>query len=236
MTRNLIRRFTALVGALTVALASADERTNRYFEDGILVSGEDPSLAISVDDAFSYLGRHPIAIGDTGAGERFVFADASGEFSRFLIVQFEGFLPGVDDYFRYDLSKSPVVAGYPFRSNAFAFDMSDAIGADPTKESAATHNFLRERGVAVPDQWMMWRSLTVADDAKRKEIIIFYVEDVASMGLTLDDLYRDGSSTPEWRAIQQGLEKRANSAFRLGELDDDGNPVQSSWARIPNGL
>ena len=231
-----VRQFCAWVAVLTYGLAIAAENRTQYVDAGVLVSLAEPSLALSVDEPFEYVGRHPIAIGNTGAGERFVFADEAGEYSRFVIVQFEGFLPGVDDYFRYDLSASPVVAGYPFRSNAYAFDMGEALAAEPTNESAATYAFLRDKQIEVPDQWMMWRSLTVVDEAKKKEVIIFYVEDVASIGLTLADLYRDGSATQQWRDIQKELEARANGAFLLGELDEEGRPLSSSWSRIPNAL
>ena len=126
------------------------------------------------------------------------------------------------------------IAAYPFRSNGYAFDIVASIAANPRSESAATYPFLQSKGYSVPDQWMMWRSLTVADQARSKEIILFYYEDVASTDLTLADLYNDDAATDAWINIQKDLEARANSSFRLTKLNAMGEPVTSAWSSIPN--
>ncbi len=208
---------------------------HQFVRDGVLISLTEPSLAIEVKDSFAFVGRHPFTIRDVAAGERFIFVDAEGDIiQRLFIVQFEGFLPGVDDFYRYDMSASPVVANYAFRSNGYAFDIVEAIAANPGAESAATYPFLKSKGYVVPDNWMMWRSLAIADHARKKEIIAFYVENVDSTGLTLADLYKEDEATDAWINIQKGLEVRANGSFRLTELNDDGEPVTSAWSSIPN--
>lgn len=218
---------------LTGFAAAADE-SEQFVQDDVLISLHEPALAISVDAAFTFVGSHPISIRDVGAGERFVFVEATDKaIRRLFIAQFEGFLPGVDDYFRYDLTGKPVVAGYPFRSNAYAFDLSESIASNPTGESASTHRFLRAKGYSVPNQWMMWRSLTIADAQKKKELILFYVEDAASTGLTVADFYAGDSVTKEWVEIQEGLKTRANRAFQVAELDEHGRPIASTWSFIP---
>ena len=211
------------------------EEPEQFVLDGVLISTKEPALAIEVASPFTYLGRHPIVIGEIGAGERFVFVDAVNEVvGRLLVVQFEGFLPAVDDFFQYDLSGKPVVAKYPFRSNGYAFDMAESVARNPTGEAAATSAFLESNGYEVPRFWMMWRSLTIADEAKKKEAIIFYVEDAESIGLALADLYRDDSPTDAWLDIQRGLEVRANGSFRLAEIDNTGRPDESTWSSIPS--
>jgi len=219
----------------TIVNAAEPKNLNQFMTDGVLISREDPSLAIDVADEFEYVGRHLFTIRDVAAGERFIFVQAEDhKVQKLLMVQFEGFLPGVDDFYRYDLAGKPMVANYPFRSNGYAFNIVESISANPKSESAATYPFLESKGFSVPDELMMWRSLTVADKARNKEMIIFYLEDVKSTGLTLADLYVDDSATDEWINIQKDLEKRANDAFQLTELDDSGNPIQSRWSSIPN--
>ena len=218
-----------------VANASEPNNMNQFMTDGVLISREDPSLAIDVADEFEFVGRHPFTIRDVAAGERFVFVQAEDrQIQKLLIVQFEGFLPGVNDFYRYDLSGKPMVANYQFRSNGYAFNIVENIIANPKSESAATYPFLKSKAYSVPDELMMWRSLTVADEAHHKEMIIFYMEDVKSAGLTLADLYVDDSETDVWINIQKDLEFRANDAFRITELDDSSRPVQSGWSSIPN--
>jgi hypothetical protein len=203
--------------------------------DGVLISREDPSLAIKVANEFEFVGRHPFTIRDVAAGERFVFVQAEDHrVEKLFMVQFEGFLPGVNDFYRYDLAGNPMVANYPFRSNGYAFNIVESITANPKSESAATYPFLKSKGFSVPDELMMWRSLTVADKARNKEMIIFYLEDVKSTGLTLADLYVDDSATDVWINIQKDLEIRANDSFQLSELDDSSNPIISEWSSIPN--
>ena len=231
----MIKRFRIPVTLLLFAvgtLVTANEQ--RYVQNNVLISELEPTLAISVDDSFEFLGKHAIRIRDVAAGERFVYVDASGDrVNRLFIVQFEGFLPGIDDEYRYNLSQSPIVAGYPFRSNGYAFDLHRSVSANPTSESADTKRFLEASDLKAPKQWMMWRSLTVTDEAKRNEMIIFYVEDPAGLALSVSDLYQGGSSTDLWRELQRTLEKRANRSFELTVLDESGAPDFSGWTRIP---
>lgn len=221
--------------SIFVANAVDSENPNQYMSEGILISRAEPSLAIDVVDDFEFVGRHPFAIRQVAAGERFVFVKAeTRRIQKLLIVQFEGFLPGVDDFYRYDLTGKPIVAGLPFRSNGYAFNIVESAAANPESESAATYPFLEDKGFSVPDELMMWRSLTVADKARRKEMIIFYLEDVKAAGLALANLYVDDAATEVWIGIQEGLEKKANDSFRLTALDDEGIPISSGWSAIPN--
>lgn len=80
---------------------------------------------------------------------------------------------------------------------------------------------------------MMWRSLTVPDPERKSEIILFYVEAVASEGLTLADLYKDDQETEVWLSIQADLRQRASTSILLTTLDDEGRPEPAGWASIP---
>lgn len=221
--------------ALSMTGALANDRVPRFVDNGVLISADKPALAIAVDESFVFVGRHPVRIRDVAAGERFVFVAADhNRAERLLIMQFEGFLPGIDNQYRYDLSESPVVAGYPFRSNGFAFNMASAVAANPGDEAAGTYEFLHDHGYVSPADWMMWRSLTVGGEAKRDELIIFYVEGADAKGLTLGDLYSDDAETDTWRNIQRELEIRANLSFRLAPLNHLGRPETDAWATIPN--
>lgn len=200
------------------AIGEPAEAAERRIIENTVVSEHNPALAIRVDPALAYLGRHAIRIRDVAAGERIVFADHSaGSVKRMLIMQYEGFLPGIEEQYRYNLSNSPVVAGYPFRSNAFAFDLAVSRRENPGGESADTARFLEAKGLTFPNIWMMWRSLTVTDAARRNELIIFYVEAPENKQLTIADIYDPATdrSTDFWRRFTSGLERRANAAFQL---------------------
>ena len=97
------------------------EKSSRYLEE----KGDDLSF---LKESIQRFGDSNQFIKKVG-----VFVDAEeSTIKRLLIVQFEGFLPAVDEYYRYNLSASPVVANYPFRSNAYAFDIVESIAANPT--------------------------------------------------------------------------------------------------------
>ena len=206
-------------------------------EGNTVISMAKPSLAIRVVEDIPYIGRHPIRIRDVAAGERLVFADTEGsKINRMLILQFEGFLPHVEDgQYRYNFDGRPEVAGYPFRSNPFAFDLEKTRAENPGNESASTAVFLEEQGLVPPKIWMMWRSLTAELPERRDELIIFYVEAGADHDMTMADIYDPvtDNSTDAWRQFMVGLEQRANSSYELAPLADDGSPLEGRWAVVP---
>ena len=53
-------------GFFVFTLTGSAEGTQRYVKDGVLISVNEPTLAIAVDDSFTFVGRHPIAIGESG--------------------------------------------------------------------------------------------------------------------------------------------------------------------------
>lgn len=231
--------FAVSLGARLSATKQASSASVRSVEDNIIVSTSEPKLAIKIDDGFRYLGEHPIRIRDVAAGERLVFADLEGSKARrLLIIQFEGFLPGIDNEYRYNLSNNPIVAGYPFRSNAYAFDFVKSAKDNPGLESAATARFLASQGIAAPPQLAMWRSLTVVSSDKRKEMLIYYLEDLSTLRMSVDEIYdlATDKDTPAWAALQPALERRANASFSLTGLDESNQPKEASWQHIPLSL
>lgn len=243
MIRFLNRRLTIaslfLSAVFSFSVTSADQ-TGRFVEGNVVISEANPRLAIKVDSSFSYLGKHSIKIRDVAAGERIVFAqmdDATIE--KMLILQFEGFLPSMpNETYRYDFSGKPLVAGYPFRSNAFAFDLPKARSENPGNESADTATFLEIRGLTPPKTWMMWRSLTVELPERRDELIIFYVENGDLQRIDIDDIYdpETDQSKDFWRQFMVGLEARANASFKLTTMDGKAGQLGGVWQTVPKLL
>ena len=225
-----------LQSVATAELPAEDSKSpDQFVHDGVLISLNEPSLAIKVANKFEYVGRHSFVIRDVAAGERFIYVLSTDKLvEKLFMVQIEGFFPHLDNYYRYDLTESPMVAGYPFRSNGYAFNVADSIAANPGGESDETFQFLRSNGYLLPENFMMWRSLTVVDDNRKKEIILFYLEDMEPSGLKLADLHSDDTATIAWIEFQKGLEIRGNSSFRLTRLNDLNQPDSAAWMPIPN--
>lgn len=243
-TQPDIRVFSSLVAMLAVALfgiaipTQGSEDTD--VSENIVISKSKPAIAIKVTNEIPFLGRHAIRIRNIAAGERLVFADLDGNsVKRMVILQFEGFLPTVSEAaYHYNFKGRPVVAGYPFRSNPYSFDLHVTREENPGSESSDTAAFLESLGIVPPKTWMMWRSLTAELPERRDELIIFYVENGDSMGVAISDIYdpTTDQSTAFWREFMVGLEQRANASFQLAIPGESKDMEMLQWQRIPNIL
>ena len=231
------QKWMIIVGLACFLPATIAQEPMRNVRGQLVVSKAKLGLAVKVVEDIPYIGRHHIRIRDVAAGERLVFADTDGsKINRMLILQFEGFLPHVEDgQYRYNFDGRPEVAGYPFRSNPFAFDLEKARAENPGNEAASTAAFLEQQGLVPPKIWMMWRSLTADLPERRDELIIFYVEAGADHEMTMPDIYDPvtDNSTDLWRQFMVGLEQRANAAYELAPVGQDGSPLQGHWTSVP---
>lgn len=210
---NMIVR-PALVAWILVVGSFGSER---YVEDGILVSLERPSIRVRVDEAFEYVGRFPFKIRDVAEGERLVFVDArDGHVERLFVAQFEHFLPEVDDWYRYSFKDAMELGGHRFRQNTYAYSNAEAAETNPSGEGVLMAAFLRDKGYGLEDELMMSRFVTVADEDKKHELILFYVENVSTTGHGLSELYGpSGNDTDVWKTISKGLTDRSLEHFEV---------------------
>ncbi|MEN8143696.1 MAG: hypothetical protein ABFS14_01980 [Gemmatimonadota bacterium] len=191
-----------------------------------LISSDLPALVVRLDSSFSFLGTVPFVIPDFADGERFVFVDSDDEtVRRTVIAQFETAFPGPDNTYNYSFSETPVVAGYNWRSNPFAFSYGKAAADNPDGEAALTAAFLRSQGYEFADEVMLVRHLTVPDSARKHELILFYIEPAESAGVGLADLYDgDFNETPLFDSLAVGLASRADEAFEILPLQERFEP------------
>lgn len=184
----------------------------RSFRDGVLVSTCRPVLRVRPGAGFRYLGSHPFRIRDVAGGERHVFADIDGSrVRRLLLLQFEGFLDGVDDTYNYRITNPVVLGGETYNQNVYLFSSR----GDLAPEGVATKAFLERHGLVWPDEQMMSRFVRVVDAARRHELIIFYDENVADAGHTLAEIADDGGIRPAFAPIAESLTARSLRAFTV---------------------
>lgn len=217
----------ALCGTIAASCTSADPAVppsgpTREVRGQDLLSSDLPALRVHLDSSFSFVGEIPFVIPDFADGERFVFVDADDKtVRRTVIAQFEAIFPGTDNTYNYSFGGTPVVAGYNWRSNPFAFSYRQATADNPDGEAALTAAFLRDRGYEFADEVMLVRHLTVPDSARKHELILFYIEPVESVGVRLADLYEgDFDETPLFDSLAVGLASRANEAFEILPLQE----------------
>jgi hypothetical protein len=188
----------------------------RYVEDNVLISTALPAIRVAVAPAFRYIGKFDFRIRDVAAGERHVFADApAGQVERLFIAQFEGFLPQVQDTYKYSFADAQVFAGQRFKHGAYAFSNRAVAEENPHDEAALTARFLGDQGLTIADEQMMSRFVTVPDAARRHELILYYIENVSPTGHTLAEFYEGEDETPLWQQIAADLTARSLRNFTI---------------------
>lgn len=190
--------------------ADVEAPSPRRLEGGALISSANPKASITPSPEFDYAGRFSIVLKDTAHAERYHWVVAEdGKVRKLLIVQFEGFLDGVDGRYEfvvpssdlagsnYKFSEAPVVlGGVGFIHNTWAFDHAAEARANPGMEAAATLAMLHEKGYEVEDALIMSRFVQAFGEDGRHEMIIFYLEPLSADGKTLAE-FPDGEPLTE---------------------------------------
>jgi len=194
--------------------ACIEDPIPRWVESGVVRSSRQPGAVIRAGKGFVYAGCLPFEVDDAARGTRYIFVDAEGSrIRRMLILHFEAFVTGSEEIFRYDMTSAEEIGGFRFRQNTFAFP-GPGEPARPQGEAALTAAFLAARGYEIPGVWLSSRFVTLGDEDRRSELIVFYMEPAPS-GTTLDDLYHGEEETSAWRSMQESLEERSRQAFSI---------------------
>ncbi len=226
----------ALFFSLGAAACSAEEPASgpRMISDGVLVSTENPALTFTPSDEFDYVGDFAITLKDAALAERYHWVVAqNGRVEKMLIVQFEGFLDGVEGGYNiaipsqeragsnYKFTDEPVLLdGKPFVHNTWALNQHDNAESNPGMEAEATLALLTEEGYSLDEGVIMSRFGSAIGDDARHELIIFYYEPLADSGKTLD-AFPDGEPlTDEYEMFSDAVTARSLDAFTVEFTED----------------
>jgi hypothetical protein len=117
----------------------------------------------------------------------FVEATAQKRVQRLYWLQFEAYLPSRPElHHTYPFAKTETLSGLLFDVRARFGASSEA--PKPGSDLEHVHALLRAKGYQLPEAMMNVRFVHLIDDQKRKELMIIYAEDLASTGLTVEDL------------------------------------------------
>lgn len=211
-----------------VGAEGGSSQPHRTVVGQVLVSDALPALRIEVSKPLGYLGAHDFRIGDVAAGTRYVFAEVKERTVRKLVIaQFEGFLPQSTEIYRYRFDTATPIAGLRFRENAFAFSNKEAALEQPNGEAAGTVHFLEQHGLSVPDEWLVWRSLTLGSETRKNELILFYMEPAADFHARVAEL---GEEVPE--KLAGGIAARAKKAYAI-EASAAGGTARAPESELP---
>ena len=149
------------------------------------------------------------------AKDLFLLMRKTGKVKRMFIAQFEGFLPDVDDFYRYNFDNAQMFGSHKFRQNTFAYSNREKCRENPAGEGVLTFDFLQQKGFSVEDELMLSRFLTVPDAEKKHELILFYIENVSETKHKKSEFYKDDEATEVWKNISKDLTQRSLKAFEI---------------------
>jgi hypothetical protein len=189
----------------------------RGVKDQVLTSPEMPAVRMEFDKVFKYVGSHSFILYDVAHAEQhfFIDADKEGRVKRMYWVQFEGYLPSNTHTYRYKANKTANIGGLEFVADANARNIKGNPGR-PDSDGARARAFLESKGYRMAsDDVLSQRLVHLADDAKRNELMIIYMEDLNGMGLTAADLAEGGRAAARWGEISNGLLERAVKGMKI---------------------
>jgi len=181
-------------GVVTLADYCAENRKVAGYDGRVLRSDLGLALPIRMTPELAYLGAVHFVLKNVARVERHHFVDALPVPRRLVIVQFEAFLAGVDDHYRYALRDPTTLGGASWGRTSGTLRVSEERAADPDAEMARSARYLEEHGASLGDAHAVARFARIVGDDRRREVLIFYHE-------------VDGST--------DGILERAERAFEL---------------------
>jgi hypothetical protein len=200
-----------LLGASSVHAAAPE----REVHGNRVISRSDPAVTIEVPAAARYLGAERWDLYGIADCELhlFVEADDTRQVTRLYWIQFEGYLPDNTHTYDYSSDESVTFAGLPFHQRTHAGPTSNTPRAGSDGERV--RQMLARAGYRLAPEAMNVRLVHLLDDARRKELMFIYGEDLAASGKTVAQIKDGDTYRPEWKAVEKGLVERAMSRIQL---------------------
>jgi hypothetical protein len=212
----VLLKFIALITLACGSLAAQNGTPERKVEGNVITSARDPRVRIDLPTSVRYVGVDRWVLYDMADCElhAFVEADAQKNVQRLYWVQFEAYIPGRPElHHTYDSPRHTTIGGMDFYVDTWVRprDAPKEPGSDREHIGA----LIRARGYKMPAGMMYLRLVHLLDQAKRKELMIIYGEDLVPTGLTATDLQESGKAHDAWPSIEQGLIERAQQRIAV---------------------
>ena len=187
-----------------------------------LISEKDPAVTLRFDPVFRHVGGQKFVLYGVADTEQHFFVETTNEdkLKSVYWVQYEAYLPGKP--YTYDYDDSPLretLGDYTFYTD------TDVVGFDPHRkrrrgtDGAMARQFLASKGYSLPADWAYARLVYLTDASRQKELMIIFIKDLASQGLTAAELEGDAV---RWREVEQAHLDRIRSTLAVLPLDVSG--------------
>ena len=200
---------------LAFALASPPATASRpvvQVEGRTVRSERDPAVTIRVPEDYAYAGGEPFELGKGTVAEAHVFVRAGPDrrVQGLYWIQLEGALRP----YRYPFTRTRELGGLRFDVSAKARRTSEWGG--PGSDTDHVLGIVRRAGYSLPDAIVRVRLVHLADAALTRELMIIYVEDLASTGFPAKDVpVRDGDADPDLAETAPAVVERAIAGLEV---------------------
>jgi hypothetical protein len=217
--RLLFHRSAAAVLIFVHLLAAQAAAPERIVQGNVLTSQRDPAVRITVPASAHYVGADRFVLYDIADCELhgFVEADENKTVRQLYWIQFEQYLPSRPDlHHTYDSPRHTMLGGLDFYVDTWVEGQNDP--RTPGSDQQHIEALIRAKGYKMPPGMMSVRLVHLLDEAKRKELMIIYSENLDSTGLSVESLKKGGSAYSRWPAIEKSLISRAEESITVQPL------------------
>jgi hypothetical protein len=182
---------------------AADEQA-RAVKGQVLTSTKLPAIRMRFDKRFKYAGSQKFVLYERAQAEQhfFVDADSRGRIRRMYMLQFEGYLPGIDASYSYEARETVRLGGADYIVNVESVpNVKAALAQQPESDAARAVAFIEGKGYSVPESVRYQRFVRLVDESKRNEFIMLYIEDA-------------GTTQPDDKAMRE-FRGRASKGFTI---------------------
>jgi hypothetical protein len=201
--------FTALVYLMSLGIQAQPSKPERVVSGSEITSSHDPRATITLPDTAIHVGADRWALFGIADCEIHVFVEANAHkaVQRLYWVQFEGFVPERPELKHTYRDPVQQLWGTDFYVRA-DFGPTDDI-PKPGSDLEHVKKLIRAAGYTMPAAILNVRMVHLLDDAKRRELMIIYMEDASLSGIeSWKDLMPDGKKAHDWPAMQKALLER----------------------------
>jgi hypothetical protein len=213
MRKFFLTTLAALVVCLQLHVSISAQSANsteaaqtRRVSGRVLTSTSLPPIRIKFGKVFKYVGSQRFILYDRAQVEQhfFVDADKHQHIKRMYMVQFEGYLPGIDATYDYPPTKTVSLGGQTYIVSVEGIpNVPAALKQSPQSDVARAASFLENKGYRISESISYQRFVRLVDEAKRNEFILLYIESAGA------------GASPEKEGAMREFSSRALKGFTI---------------------
>jgi hypothetical protein len=192
----------------------------REVEGNVLVSSDLPRITLRVDEGLRFVGRLQFVLYDFAEADVFVFAEADegGRLSRWVIVQFEGYLESNSYTYNYSSPTTVRVGSHEYLHDYYVADRESVSEPErPGSDAERVSGLLREKGYVEPVRSMRVRLVRLIGEERRRELLLIYGESLDERTELAGRLPANAFLGEEHAEVAEGLLRRALGAIEVME-------------------